>query len=161
IWFNSFTGEMVYHCHRLDHEDMGMMGLVDILPAQPLLVTGAGPGGTPLVTVRDGTSNAILAQFNAWDPSFTGGVTVATGDVNGDGYSDIICGAGPGAGPEVKVYDGKDFHLLYDLFAYKFGAFFGGVNVAAGDVDGDGKADIIVGAGPGAGPEVKTFSGAD
>ncbi len=28
--FRDFTGDYVYHCHILDHEDTGMMGIVDV-----------------------------------------------------------------------------------------------------------------------------------
>ena len=30
IAFETFTGRTVYHCHILDHEDLGMMGVIDI-----------------------------------------------------------------------------------------------------------------------------------
>jgi hypothetical protein len=79
--------------------------------------------------------------------------------VNGDGRADIITGAGAGGGPHVAVFSGANLQLLASFFAYD--PFFpGGVNVAAGDVDGDGHADIITGAGPGGGPHVAVFSGA-
>src|SRR5204863_7714922 len=93
-------------------------------------------------------------------PNFTGGVRVATGDVNGDGYDDLITAAGAGGGPHVKVFDGKTGALLREFMAYD-AAFTGGVYVAAGDVNGDGKADIVTGVGVGGGPHVKAFSGAD
>jgi uncharacterized repeat protein (TIGR01451 family) len=118
-------------------------GVLDVL-------TGAGPGGGPHVKVFDGATGAEVRSFFAFDAAFTGGVFVAAGDVNGDGFADVVVGADGGGGPHVKVFDGKDGALLFSFFAYDAG-FHGGVRVGAGDVNGDGFADLITGAGPGAG----------
>ncbi len=122
------------------------------------IVTAAGPGGGPQVKVFRGTDLSVAFDFLAYSPTFAGGVTVAVGDVNGDGYADIITGAGPGGGPNVKVFDGKTGSLRGSLMAFRQD-FAGGVSVAATDADGDGKADIAVGAGPGGGPHVVIFDG--
>jgi hypothetical protein len=121
--------------------------------------TGAAAGGGPQVNEYDGASGALIRSFFAYDPAFLGGVRVATGDVNGDGVPDIVTAAGPGGGPHVKVFDGRTGALLLQFFAYDSG-FTGGVFVAIGDVNGDGQADIITGAGAGGGPHVKAFDGA-
>ncbi|MDB5312798.1 MAG: carbonic anhydrase [Gemmataceae bacterium] len=122
------------------------------------VVTAPGPGGGPAVEVFDGTTGQLLRSFFAYGASFTGGVNVAVADVTGDGTDDIITGADTGGGPEVKVFDGKTGALVKDFLAY--GADFrGGVREAAADLTGDGVADIITGAGPGGGPEVKVFDG--
>jgi hypothetical protein len=123
----------------------------------PDIVAGAGAGGGPQVKVFNGVQGNLLNSFFAFDPSFKGGVTVAAGDVNGDGFADIITGAGPGGGPHVKIFNGVQGNLLQSFFAFD-PSFAGGVNVAAGDVNGDGRADVVTGAGPGGGPQVKVFS---
>jgi len=115
----------------------------------PDIVTAAGPGGTPIVKVFDGATAAVIRSFFAFDPGFSGGIYVAVGEVNGDKMADIIVGADAGGGPQVKVFDGATATELRSFFAYD-AAFIGGVRVAAGDVNGDGVADIITGAGPGA-----------
>jgi hypothetical protein len=121
---------------------------------------GADAGGGPQVRVIDASTGQQLFSFYAFDQAFRGGVRVAMADVNGDGVPDIICAAGPGGGPHVKVFDGTDLHLLYSFYAYD-AAFRGGVFVAAGDINGDGHADIITGADASGGPHVKVFSGKD
>src|SRR5207253_2882959 len=122
------------------------------------IVTGPGAGGGPHVKVFDGAAlqsgvTRELRSFFAFDAHFTGGVNVAVGDVNGDGFADVLVGADAGGGPHVKAFSGADGHLLANFFAYDAG-FRGGVRVAAGDVDGDGRAEVVTGAGRGGGPHV-------
>jgi len=69
-------------------------------------------------------------------PGFSGGVTVATGDITDDGIADIINGAGPEAGPHIKVFDGATGELIRSFFAFG-SSFRGGVTLAAGDITGD------------------------
>ena len=155
-----FTGSFVYHCHILAHEDRGMMSLNTVQPETPIYATGAGAGGGPAVSVYNSLDNSILNTFFAFEEGFTGGVQTAVADVNNDGISDVIVGAGPGGGPRVIVYDGSTNFTtqLFDFFAFST-SFTGGVSVAGGDFNADGFADIVVGAGPGGGPQVNIFDG--
>ncbi len=101
-------------------------------------------------------------SFLAFDPGFHGGVRVATGDVSGDGTPDLIAAAGPGGGPHVRTFDGRTGQQLAgplgSFFAYE-GNFRGGVFVAAGDYNNDGRDDIMTGPGFGGAARVRIFSG--
>lgn len=125
--------------------------------ADVIVGAGAGaPGGH--VKVFDGTNGSEINSFFAFS-GFQGGVNVAAGDVTGDGRPDVIVGAGAGApGGHVKVFDGTNNDLARDFLAFNPN-FQGGVFVAAGDVNSDGIADIVTGAGAGGGPHVKVFNG--
>jgi hypothetical protein len=146
----NFTGGV-----RVASGDVNRDGTPDIL-------TAAGLNGGPHVRVFDGTTGQQLAgplgSFFAYDPSFVGGVFVASGDVNADGFDDVITGADAGGGPHVKVFSGQTGALLLSFFAYGVD-FSGGVRVAAADFDLDGDAEIITGAGAGGGPHVRVFDG--
>ncbi len=134
--------------------------------------------GNPAVKVysgaklSDGTffinpESNLLAHGFAYGINFNVGVNIAAGDVNGDGFADIITGAVPG-NPHVKVFDGKsiftsgvvptsdDPSLLAQGFVYGLG-FNVGANVGAGDVNGDGLADVITGASAG-NPHTRVFN---
>ncbi len=86
--------------------------------------------------------------------AFKGGASIAVGRFNNG--ATIAVAAGPGGGPHVKVMT-ADGALSAQFFPYPL-SFKGGVDVAAGDVDGDGVDEIITGAGPGGGPHVRIFS---
>ena len=103
----------------------------------------------------DGVSGLQIASFFAFDPGFVNGIYVATADFNRDGYSDIVVAAGFGAGPHVKVFSGKDLAELASFYTFDPG-YIGGLEVATGDVNGDGTPDLVVGAIGGA---IATFDG--
>jgi uncharacterized repeat protein (TIGR01451 family) len=122
------------------------------------LVVVSGPGGGPRVRVFDGLSlsqGKIVekASFFAFDPAFRGGGYVAVGDLFGQGYGNIIFGAGAGGGPHVAVFDGKSFTPVLNFYNGD-STFSGGVRVAARDLNPipDGRATLITGDGPGADP---------
>ncbi len=132
------------------------IGNVDGNNPEEELVVGSGAGGGPLVRVYHPT-NGLTAQFFAFEKTFRGGLDVATGDVDGDGTDEIIVAAGPGGQPEVRVFSVHGLQRL-SITAYT-GSFRGGVRVAAADLDGDGRAEIITTPGRGGGPHVKVFDG--
>lgn len=128
--------------------------------AGDVFATGAGAGGGPHVRAFDPYTGDEVTGFFAYDSRFGGGARVAVGDVNGDGYADVVTGAGPGGGPHVRVFSGVDNTEILGFFAYG-ATYTGGVHVAAGDVDGDGYADVVTAPGKQHIPRVQVYSGRD
>ncbi len=117
---------------------------------------GSGTGHAPLVAGLNASGGTVWNNV-PFDSTFTGGVRVASGDFNGDGVLDAVVGTGPGITAEVKVLDGATRKTLFDF--NPFGTFTGGVYVAAGDITGDGRADLLISPDRGGGPRVRIFSG--
>lgn len=119
------------------------------------IITGPGVGGGPHVQVFGGTDNAVLRSFYAFprfgptpDAAFYTGATVAGGDMDGDGFAEIVAGSGPGRYSQALAFDGETGEVRVDLQPI-FGGYFGGVFVALGDLDGDGNADLALSLGSG------------
>jgi hypothetical protein len=121
------------------------------------IIVGPDAGMAPLVKVFDGKTGQLLTSFMADTPEFMGGIRVAAGDVNGDGKADVITGLGAGDLPLVRVFSGADQSLLAS-FLVGDPNFSGGVFVAAGDVDGSGRAEVIASQDAGGSPLVDVFS---
>jgi hypothetical protein len=95
-----------------------------------------------------------VQSFLAFSGLF-GASSVAGGDLNGDGFAEVIVG-GSLAGT-VRVFDGRTGSQTGGLVAYP--GFAGAVPVGAVDADGNGHEELLTGVGPGAGPHVKLFDG--
>jgi hypothetical protein len=132
----------------------------------PDLITSAGAGGGPRVVVLSGTNLLQLASFFVFDPNSRTGFFAAGGDVNGDGFADVIAGAGAGAPAEVRVISGATRTALNDFYvndplepgtAIPSIQFDAGVRVAAADVTGDGIDDVLTVKGPGSLPTIRAY----
>jgi hypothetical protein len=102
-----------------------------------------------------------LGNFKPYGALFMGGVTVAAGNHDGADTDEIITGRAKGRA-QVRVFaDLNGSRVQQAQFLAYAAPFAGGVFVAAGDLDGDGAAEIVTGPGAGTAADVKTFDDGD
>lgn len=99
-------------------------------------------GSPPTVRVFTNSGSEVVAAFDAYDSSFTGGVRLTMGDVDGDGQEEIVTVPGPGGGPQVRVFD-LEGNLESQFYAFET-TLRSGLYVATGDINGDGIEEIAV-----------------
>jgi hypothetical protein len=110
------------------------------------IVVGADQGWQPEVCVYSGKDGSLLTHFMAFGRSLAaGGARVSAGDINKDGFADIVVGSGRDS--LVHVYDGQTFHHTLTFNPFSGTSNHLGVFVAIGDMNGDGVLDLVAGTG--------------
>jgi hypothetical protein len=70
------------------------------------VIAAPGAGAAPTVRVFSIAGGpALIAQFAAFETTFTGGVRVASVDANNDGDAEIMAGSGPGKSAELRLWE--------------------------------------------------------
>ncbi len=122
-----------------------------------LIAFGSDAGTEPFVRVLNRTTGASRFEVRPYESTFRGGVRVALGDVTGDGQDDLIVAPGAGRTPLVKIYDGSTGTFVRQFLAAPPSAstgflasnvkqadpYRGGLTVAIGDLNGDGRTEIV------------------
>ncbi|OWK40277.1 beta strand repeat-containing protein [Fimbriiglobus ruber] len=137
----------------------GVRASIAITPTGNDVVAVPGPGTSSTAVVYNVATQQQIATYTPFEQSFTGGMFVASGDLNGDGYDDYFFSADQGGGTRIVGIDGKTGAVIANFFGIQDLAFRGGARVTIADVNGDGTPDIIVAAGYGGGPRVTIWDG--
>jgi len=122
----------------------GILGMINVSQAFSLL-TAPGPGGGPHIRSFStvGTAETDPNKLMAYAESYRGGVRVTSGDIDNDGVDEIVTGTGENGGPHLRVFEKDGTPRGIEFFPFDK-SFRGGMDVATGDFDGDGKDDIAV-----------------
>jgi uncharacterized repeat protein (TIGR01451 family) len=142
---NGTTANVLTQSSVIDVDPGETVRVVFVNVQNPFVVIGPDKSisNQPAVSIVNSITGETVEQFLAFEAAYTGGVRIATGDLTGDGVPEIVAAPGRNHIPLVRVFD-QSGNLLSEFLAFDAG-FLGGVDVAVGDVDGDGRNDIIAG----------------
>jgi FG-GAP-like repeat/FG-GAP repeat len=128
----------------------------------PDIVTSRSAGTTEVRVFTNNSNGTKFTQTLAFVPYTTAekvsnGAVVSLGDVNGDGRADIVVAPGVGSVIKVKMFDGVSGALIRSFQGFE-STYNKGVSLAVADVNGDGFADVMLGAGAGGGSRVRVLT---
>lgn len=134
------------------------------VPKTIAVAADLGWGSTSLVRLVNPATGATVAQAFAYEQNFKTGVRVALADLDGSGVPHVVCVPNYGRVAEITVFrqqvagDGTVTLVKDDRYSIQpFGPEYdGGLNLAVGDFDDDGRDDVAVSKSSGAG-EVKVY----
>ena len=149
----TFNGASAYEYFGYSVSDAGDVNsdtYADLIVGAPRIYSG----GTRYARLFSGLSGSAIYTFNEVSADSDFGYSVSgAGDVNGDGYDDVIIGSPrePDLDPQfyelagaARVYSGKTYTVIYTLRG-KYHDQFGASVSGAGDINADGYADFIIG----------------
>lgn len=129
VFDDKFRGGVNVSAGRLNSQEMA------------IAVTPQG-GMQPLIKLYSPDGRLLTPAWLAFDKNFRGGVSVAIGDISGDGQAEIVAVASSGGGPQVRIFN------RYGKLLGQFQAFGeevkSGYQVMINDLDGDGRGEILV-----------------
>lgn len=119
------------------------------------IIFGAAPGSDPTVAIYN-SAGKLLKKLLVFPKTFRGGVNVAALDVNNDNQAEILVVQATGGTGQVKIFNLNGQVLKQFVATDK--TWRGGLNIAGGDIDGNGQPEIVVAYGAGNSPQVRIFS---
>ena len=118
----------------VDHD-----GRTDLIVGEPYSAAGT-------TYIYSGKRGRLLHRLDGAPGDLQGYAIADAGDVDGDRVPDVVSGA-PGVGPgHAYLYSGRTGALLHTFTGFGEGDYFGSAVASAGDVNRDGRADLLVGA---------------